>query len=62
MINDNTSQLKLGGLALAKLWRGIIVDPDVQTYIANRGITWKNMVEYAPWKGGFYERLVGIVK
>ena len=26
------------------------------------GITWKNTVEYAPWKGGFYERLVGIVK
>ena len=35
---------------------------DVTSYIANEGITWKYIVEFAPWMGGFYERLVGLVK
>ena len=35
---------------------------DVTTYVANERIKWKFIVELAPWMGGFYERLVGLVK
>ena len=31
-------------------------------FVANEGITWKYIVEFAPWMGGFYERLVELVK
>ena len=32
------------------------------TYLANKGITWRAIIEFAPWIGGYYERLVGLVK
>ena len=32
------------------------------TYLANKGITWRAITEFAPWMGGYYERLVGLVK
>ena len=35
---------------------------DVQSYISNTNIKWNFIVELAPWMGGFYERLVGLVK
>ena len=35
---------------------------DVLSYAANEGIKWKFIVGLAPWMGGFYERLVGLVK
>ena len=31
-------------------------------YVSNSGIKWSFIVELAPWIGGFYERLVGLVK
>jgi hypothetical protein len=33
-----------------------------QDFAADQGITWKRIPERAPWMGGFYERLIGIVK
>lgn len=32
------------------------------SYAANENIKWNFTVELAPWMGGFYERLVGLVK
>ena len=32
------------------------------SYVANENIQWTLIVELAPWMGGFYERLVGLVK
>ena len=34
---------------------------ETQQFAAGRGITWKFNLEAAPWQGGFFERLVGIV-
>jgi len=31
-------------------------------FFSNRGIVWKFTTAMAPWQGGFYERLVGLVK
>lgn len=39
-----------------------MTENDVQAYVANENIQWKFIVKLAPWMGGFYERLVGLVK
>lgn len=33
-----------------------------QRFLANHGIKWKFITERVPWWGGFYERLIGLVK
>ena len=32
------------------------------SFYSNEGITWEYTTAMAPWRGGFYERLVGLVK
>ena len=32
------------------------------SFYSNEGITWKYTTAMAPWRGGFYERLVGLIK
>ena len=32
------------------------------SFYSNEGITWKYTSAMAPWRGGFYKRLVGLVK
>ncbi|XP_077989886.1 uncharacterized protein LOC144444347 [Glandiceps talaboti] len=60
--SDNAPQFKLAKTTADKLWRDVTVDPDVKSYVADQGIKWNFIVELAPWMGGFYERLVGLVK
>ena len=62
IICDNANQFKLGSSVVGKIWSNVINHIDVQSYIANEGIKWKFVIDYAPWKGGFYERLVGLTK
>ncbi|XP_045178199.2 uncharacterized protein LOC123538297 [Mercenaria mercenaria] len=40
----------------------MLQEDDVQCYVSGQDIKWTFIVELAPWMGGFYERLVGIVK
>ena len=47
---------------MQKIWMKSTQNIEVQTYISDHGIRWKYVIEYAPWKGGFYERLVGLTK
>ncbi|XP_065891658.1 uncharacterized protein [Dysidea avara] len=35
---------------------------EVKHYITERGVKWQFTTALAPWQGGFYERLVGLVK
>ena len=62
IISDNANQFKLGNIVIDKVWNEVVNDPDVQSYISNEGIYWKCIIEYSPWRGGFYERLVGLTK
>ncbi|CAM1294859.1 Uncharacterised protein r2_g406 [Pycnogonum litorale] len=59
---DNAPQFKLTKTVTDKIWRTVVTDPEVKTYLANQRIEWRFIVELAPWMGGFYERLVGVVK
>jgi hypothetical protein len=43
-------------------WQFSTTSPDTQSYLANEGIELSFIIELPPWMGGFYERLVGLVK
>ena len=62
IISDNAPQFKLAQQAIEKVWKEDNVDEDVVNYVAEEGIQWKYITEYAPWMGGFYERMVQSVK
>ena len=62
IISDNAPNFRLGNSVINRIWKHIVRDNDVQSYVANGGIQWKFITDYAPWKGGFYERLVGLTK
>ena len=62
IISDNAAQFKLASDTIDKIWGKILTEDDTVSYIANENIRWTFTVELAPWMGGYYERLVGIVK
>ncbi|XP_045201835.2 uncharacterized protein LOC123555228 [Mercenaria mercenaria] len=62
IISDNGSQFKAASSIVDQIWRKTISSEEVQTYVSNARITWIFIIELSPWMGGFYERLVGLVK
>lgn len=60
--SDNAKQFKAASSILDQLWQSLLHNDDVQSYVANLNIRWKFITDMAPWMGGFYERLVGLVK
>ena len=62
IISDNAPNFKLGNSVINRIWKHVVRDVDIQSYVANEGIQWKFITDMAPWKGGFYERLVGLTK
>ena len=40
----------------------VFEEPEVKAYLDNNQIKWKFITARAPWQGGFYERLIGVVK
>jgi hypothetical protein len=62
VVCDNAGQFVNSRRILDKLWAEACQSPEVQEFSASKGISWKFIVEAAPWMGGFYERLVGVVK
>jgi len=62
IISDSASQFKLASTALRIQWRQIFLDKDVLSYISSQEIKCNFTMALALWQGGFYERLVGMVK
>ena len=60
--SENGSQFKVTASTTEKAWREIFSYPEVITYLANKGITWRAVTEFTSWMGGYYERYVGLVK
>ena len=56
--SDNAKTFKLADKKLQKLF----ADENVQHFALEKGIKWNFILEKAPWWGGFYERMVQLVK
>ena len=61
-LSDNAAQFRLASKVISEVWKSVIISDEVQTYVSSKGIKWKFIVKLAPWMGGFYERMVGVVK
>jgi hypothetical protein len=62
IISDNAKQFKAASSLIDRVWLRVLHSNEVQSYVSNAGIRWSFIVELAPWMGGFYERLIGLVK
>ena len=58
MVSDNAKTFEATAKWLKKLYR----DPTVQHFLQENSIRWRFNLSLAPWWGGFFERLVGLVK
>ena len=58
LISDNAPSF----VQAAKFLQDISDNEQVRTHFQKRNIEWRFITPRAPWKGGFYERLIGIVK
>ena len=58
LISDNAKTFKASSKEVVK----IVGSQEVQRYLTNKRVTWKFIVEKAPWWGGFWERLIQSVK
>ncbi|GFW62281.1 integrase catalytic domain-containing protein [Trichonephila clavipes] len=59
--SDNARTFKAAERELT-YFANILKDSEFQSFVADKGIHWKFIVERAPWWGGFYERLVKTIK
>lgn len=72
VISDNGRNFVLGNKALKELcqeemrekqlWTELYQNSKVQEFSVHTGIEWMFISPYAPYRGGFYERLIGTVK
>ena len=58
MVSDNAKTFEATAKWLKKLYR----DPTVQHFLQENNIRWRFNLSLAPWWGGYFERLVGLVK
>lgn len=58
IVSDNAKTFKGSSKEVQKIARS----KEVMRYLANKGVTWKFIVEKAPWWRGFWERMVQSVK
>ena len=58
LIKDNAKTFKASSQIIAKIARS----SEVVHFFNNHRVTWKFIVERAPWWGGFWERLIRSVK
>ncbi|XP_068240115.1 uncharacterized protein [Palaemon carinicauda] len=46
----------------SNLLQGLYEEDEVQQFLRKTGIEWRFQTPRAPWKGGFFERLIGVTK
>lgn len=54
--------IQAGSQELTTLKSQILNTAEPQRFLAHHRIKWQFITERAPWRGGFYERLIGLVK
>ncbi|KIH46741.1 integrase core domain protein [Ancylostoma duodenale] len=60
--SDNAPTFTLAESILNDLQRAAQRDASIARELSNREVEWKRITPYAPWQGGFYERLIKSVK
>ncbi|XGW10386.1 hypothetical protein V3C99_012128 [Haemonchus contortus] len=60
--SDNSPTFLLGETILKECLTAAQNDPAVAREISDKEIDWRHITPYAPWQGGFYERLIKSVK
>lgn len=58
MISDNATNFRSGSEILTRLAN----EPEVNDLTVNYNVRWKFIPPRSPWHGGFYERMIGLVK
>lgn len=58
LLSDNAKTFK----SAAKDVRSVECSPEVQRYLATKGVVWDFIVEKAPWHGGFWEGMIQSTK
>uniref|UniRef100_A0A1I7W559 Integrase catalytic domain-containing protein n=1 Tax=Loa loa TaxID=7209 RepID=A0A1I7W559_LOALO len=53
VLSDNASQFQLVFKVIAE---------QNSNFLADRGMIWRNIIPKAPWRGGVYERIIGLTK
>ena len=61
IISDNAPQFRLVKTTLDEQWSKIFQCTEILDYFSYKRIQWNFTTAFAPWQGGFYERLVGLV-
>ena len=62
IILDNAPDFKATKNAVDMAQEKVVDNPAVHSYLSDLKIKWPFVIELSPWMGGFYERLVGIIK
>uniref|UniRef100_A0A1I7SYW5 Integrase catalytic domain-containing protein n=1 Tax=Caenorhabditis tropicalis TaxID=1561998 RepID=A0A1I7SYW5_9PELO len=60
--SDNASTFKLGHKVINRDINDLEISESLTSFIASREISYRNITPLAPWQGGIYERIVGLVK
>ncbi len=58
LISDNAKTFKRGSTDIGK----IVTAPRTQNFLTNHQVSWEFIIEKAPWWGGFWERMVQLLK
>ena len=58
LISDNATNF----VATSKFLQALAEEPSVKQFLNHNQIQWHFIAPRAPWQGGFYERLIGVVK
>ena len=58
IVSDNAKTF----ISTAEWLKTLKIDQEFQNYLSKEGIEWKFNLSRAPWWGGFFERLIGIMK
>ena len=61
-LSDNAKQFILSADLLKRQWLYMLNNADLRNYMTKNDIEWRFVTERAPWRGGSYERLIGIIK
>ncbi|KHJ88460.1 integrase core domain protein [Oesophagostomum dentatum] len=63
ILSDNATNFKLGNEIISTFERkSFNEDETFNTFLTNEMIEWKFITPLSPWKGGFYERMIGLMK